>query len=328
MHGTGSYLVGTSASSDYFNTVDELLFKLPDNTANLIKAKDVRDSVFTLWHRIDDVNIIAASAASASAFFQNPNPTPFTVGGIPSGSTFPTPTDMQTMWNTLLYPYVGPDSSLSGGGTREFGGPLAVTLSWSVVKNTNPITSIVVNSIPVVPTGVNQSGTQLTTGTHSVSPGISQTNTFSMTVGDGTSSDNSSTTLTWMNRIYWGKINVTGNPNLTLDPLLTSFVSGLVTNTILIALDGAGVGTGKELTTSKSKTYTNINGSGYHLIFAWPSNFSGALTPNFVVNGLQSTAFTRVKTAWSFVNQFGFTTNYEVWVSNTIQNSPINVIIS
>lgn len=334
----GSYSFG-SASADRYSTVDELLIQLPDNTANLIVAQDIRDSVYTLWKNIEDVGAIAASAASASAFFQNANPTPVTVGGIPAGSTFGVPTDMQTMWNLLLYPYVAPGASLGALSSREYGAPLSVNLSWSAVRNSNAITSIIVGGFSQIPTGNSQTGVQATTGTHSISPGPSQTNTFNMSVGDGTSTTNTSTTLTWMNRIYWGYIDLSGigNPDLTLNPGLSSSVAAVIdmtstpTNT-LTSLNGAGVGSGgmggDGLSTSKNKTYSGINGGGRHLIFAWPSNVSGANSPTFTVNGLPNTAFTRVKSNSPFVNQHGFTNNYEVWVSNTLQNSPLNIVIS
>lgn len=327
MPGTGSY-IGGSSSADYYNTAPELLSKLPDNSANLIKAKDVRDSVWTLWNRVDDVSIIAGSAASASAYFQNPAATPVTVGGIPAGSTFPTPHDMQTMWDKLLYPYIAPAPSLTGGSTREYGASTALTLNWSVTKNTDPITAITVDSIPIIPTGNSQAGSQGAVGSYPVSPGISTSNVFSMTVTDGTTPVGSSTTLTWMNRIYWGSLAVAGNPNLTTNPGDAAIVSAAISSATLLALTGAGVGSGSDLSTSKSKTYTGIDGGGDFLIFAWPSGVSGALTPTFTVNGLPNTAFTQVKTAWAFTNVFGFTTNYEVWVSNTIQNSPLLVVVS
>ena len=67
---------------------------------------------------------------------------------------------------------------------------------------------------------------------------------------------------------------------------------------------------------------------GMYLVFAWPSVFG---TPSFVVNGLLSTAFTKVRGVSnlnSFTNELGFTSNYDVWVSNTAQNSPLTIIIS
>jgi len=325
---------GGSASAESWSTLDELLTQLPDNTANLIVAKNIRDSVFTLWDRIDYVQTIAASAGSASSFFQNPAATPVTVGGIPSGSTFPTPNTMQEMWDKLLYPYIGPSVNLTGPGTREYGAPLSLTLNWSVTKNTNPITTIIVDGLAQVPTGNSQTGTKATTGTHSLTPGVSQNNSFSMIAGDGTSSDSDGYSLTWMNRRFWGYIDLTsiGNPNLTTNPGSASIVASLCTDNAIKALTGAnanGQAFGSELSTSKNKTYTGINGSGKHLIFAWPSNVGGALSPSFNVNGLPNTAFTRVRTASVFVNGLGFSgTNYEVWVSNTLQNSPLNIVIS
>jgi hypothetical protein len=119
-----------------------------------------------------------------------------------------------------------------------------------------------------------------------------------------------------------------GNPNLTTNPGFTNTVGTYCNDTIIKNLNGAGVGSGKQLSTSKSKTYTNINGAGGYLIFAWPSNLSGATSPQFTVNGLPNTAFTRVRTNSSFVNEYNFTDEYEVWVSNTPQNSPLTVVIS
>lgn len=328
----GSYSFG-SASADRYSTIDELLIQLPDNTANLIVAQDIRDSVYSLWKNIEDVSIVAASAASASAFFQNSNATPITVGGIPAGSTFSTPKTMQEMWDLLLYPYVAPGASLGSLSNREYGAPLAVNLSWSAVKNSNSITSITVDGFAQIPTGNSQAGIQATTGTHSVSPGVSQTNTFNMSVGDGTSVTNTNTSLTWMNKRYWGFVDLSGigNPDLTLNPGLSSSVAAVVTDIVLLALTGANANSqafGNELSTTKSKTYTGINGAGKHLVFAWPSSVSSPYTPTFTVNGLPNTAFTKIRSNSPFVNQYGFTTNYEVWVSNTLQNSPLNIVIS
>lgn len=348
MPGTGSYGTPSSIVYSEYRDIDQLLFQLYDNNANAIDAQDIRDSVWTLWNRIDDVQITASAAASASAFFQNPNATPITVGGIPAGSTFSTPKTMQEMWDLLLYPYVAPGASLNvlstlsyynnsniyvSGGGREYGAPLTVNLSWSSVKNSNSITSIIVDGFSQIPNGNSQSGTQSTSGTYSISPGVSQTNTFNMSVGDGISVTNASTTLTWMNRRYWGfvDLSVIGNPDLTLNPGLSSSVAAVVTDIVLLSLTGANANSqafGNELSTTKSKTYTGINGAGKHLVFAWPSSVSSPYTPTFTVNGLPNTAFTKIRSNSPFVNQYGFTTNYEVWVSNTLQNSPLNIVIS
>ena len=36
--------------------ISDLLSNIPDNNTNLIDAKDVRDAVWTLWNRIEDIN--------------------------------------------------------------------------------------------------------------------------------------------------------------------------------------------------------------------------------------------------------------------------------
>jgi hypothetical protein len=250
------------------------------------------------------------------------------------------------MFDLLLYPYTSPTISLSVVSAlnsttpittqKEYGQSLNSWLYWTVTKRSNPIVSVVVNGVTISPiTGNSQVGWRNVSGTYSSISGsfpVSTTNNFPMTVNDGTSNTTTSATVTWMNRIYWGSIDLSGlvypNPDLTLNPSYTTYVSAIVTSNLINALNGAGVGSGSELSVTKNKTYSGINGNGRYLIFAWPSSVSGALTPTFTVNGLANTAFTRVKTAWVFSNIYNVTTNYEVWVSNTAYNSAANVVIS
>lgn len=324
-----------------FSTIDEVLVQIPDNALNLIEASDVRDAVYTLWDQIQNVGQIAASAASSSSFFQNSNPTTIAVGGIPVGSTFPTPKTMQEMFDELLYPYVAPEvTSSTSLSDREFGqSPItSVSVNWTITKKKNNITSVSFSDgyVPTFTSGSQVQSHSFTNATYSQTPGVSETNTFSISVGDGTTTVPSSVTLTWKNRIYWGKIDLTslGNPNLTTNPSLASSVGLLATDTLIKNLTGAnagGYGFGSILSTSINGPYgggfNGIDGDGQHLIFAWPSNFTNATTPVFTVNGLISTAFTRVRINSFFSNQYGFTgTTYEVWVSNTLQNSPISTL--
>lgn len=329
----GSYSIAPTFTERY-SSVDDLLTQLPDNTANTIVAMDIRDAVYTLWKNIEDVAIIAASAGSASSFFQNSNATPTTIGGIVAGTTFSTPKTMQEMFDMLLYPYISPGSSISGGTSRLYGSLLPITLNWSATKNSNLITSIVVDGNSQIPTGNSQVGSIVSNGTHSTTPASSQVNTFSMTVGDGTTTTNDSTSLTWLNNRYWGYVDLSslGNPDLTANPGSASVVGLYITDTIIKAMTGGSANAqvfGKELSSSKSKTYTGIDGGGNYLVFAWSSTVASPYTPSFNVNGLPNTAFTRVRTNSVFINDVGFNgTNYEVWVSNTLQNSPLNIIIS
>jgi hypothetical protein len=239
------------------------------------------------------------------------------------------------MFDALLYPYVAPVGSITiSPSLREYGSSTSVTLNWTATKRSKPITSILVDgqSFTVV-NGNTQTGTKPTLGTYSsTATPPSSSNSFSISVGDGTNTTTNSAAIQWMNRIYWGTINLSSinNPNFdpsVTNPVPTSVITNLTSATIL-GLTGAGISPGSALATSKSRTYTNINGSGNYLLFAWPSSVAGASAPLFTVNGNPNSAFSRVKTGWSFTNSFGFPTNYEVWITNTLQNSPLNIIIS
>jgi len=337
------YGTGSVVESFRYDDVVDLLTQIPNNTLNLVKASDVRDSVFTLWERINDLSVIVASASTTPTTFMNPDPTTATVGGIAANSTFPTPKTVQEMFDLLLYPYRAPTISLTPNTIKEYGQSLTHNLTWSVTKRSNSILSVVVDgfNIPtILPNQLIQTGTRNVIGTYSKISGsfpVSVANTFLMTVNDGTTNTTTSATLTWMNRIYWGTIDLSGltfpNPDLTLNPSYATFVTSAITSTLIRNLAtgvgaGAGVGTGSDLSTTKNRTYNQINGNGRYLIFAWPSSVAGATNPTFTVGGFLVNLFTRVQTAWPFTNQFNETTNYEVWVSNTAYNSPTNIVIS
>lgn len=293
---TGSYTGNTSSVSDYIASVSTMLDRLPDNTQNLIDPKDLRDPIWTLWNRIDDLSASFSAATAATAFYNRTTPTPISVGGVTIGTTFSG--TVQDALDKILYPYIAPACSLSGGNNREFGSSNAVTLSWSATKNSNPIISIIVNGIPIVPTGNSQSGVAGATATQDINT------TFYMSVSDGTSTPTSNTTVTWLNKRYWGR-----HATFTLP-----------TNMQILALSGAGVGTGNELSTTRLQTRNGIDGAGQYLVFAWPTSFG---TPQFKVNGLFTTAWTKIGNAITFTNAFSYVNTYDVWISNTPQNSPL-----
>lgn len=323
----GSYSVGGSYSlvtlSNQYDTVDELLIQVPNNTAGSIDAGDVRDSVYSLWQKIETVS--ASFSLSGTTSYDRISTTTVEVGGLPIGSTFSG--SIQDALDRIFYPYVSPDASLTSWSQKEFGDSTGYNfnLSWTATQNSNPITQIIVNG--VLQTLSPLSGTVPATSTHSSSnppssTGVSQT--YTMSVFDGTSTTVKTSTVSWRNKIYWGVLDGTtvGNPDLTSFPGSASSLSSLVSSSTILGLNS-------ELSLTKNKTYTGINGGGKYLIFAWPSNMTGATSPIFTVNGLPNTAFTSIETGWVFTNGNGFSgSNYEVWVSNTIQNSPINIIIS
>lgn len=319
---------GASSSitiSNEFSTLDELLVRLPDNTENLILAKDVRDSVYTLWQR-------TMFMSQNGSTFTNPDNTFIGVGGIPIGSSFPSPTDMQTMWDNLLYPYVSPQLSLSINVTaREFGNSSNLLLGWSVEKRSDDIASISFSASSgssvtpnvIVPTGESQNGQVLATGTHSVSYNTlpEESNTFTLSVSDGKTINTTTVTSYWRNAIYWGNINL-GGVNLSYDPTLVVDIAPLCTDSAITSLPN------KELTISIEKYFNDIEGLGNHIIIAWPSNLPSALNPEFYINGMLSNSFTRVRTLSPLVNSNGYVTRYEVWVSNTVQHSYIDIQVN
>jgi hypothetical protein len=329
MAGTASY-VNPPISAEYRTTVYDLLSVLPDNAANLIDAKDVRDSVWTLWNRLEDVQIIASASSVASNDYIRASAMQVAVGGAAIGTTFSG--TIQDALDKILYPYVSQSNSISASNSsRQFGSSTAVTLSWTVTKNSNSIVSITVDGSSVSPTGNTQTGTKSTTATHSLTPSsVSESQSYTITTSDGTSTKTTTATVTWMNKRYWGFIDLStctpANPDLTLTPGDAAAVGAFITDTKVKALTGAGVGTGNELATSLSKTLSNMNGAGKYLCFAWPTIFGN---PTFVVGGFANTAFSKVRSNTSFTNDFGFSgVSYDVWISNTAYNSATTVVIS
>jgi hypothetical protein len=182
---------------------------------------------------------------------------------------------------------------------REFqsAGNASVQLTWLVTRpaGCSEIVSIIVDGQVITPTGSNQSGSIAVT----VPANASRTFTIQVSSADKSASASSSLSFQW--KRYWGNFN-TQSPG----------------NADILALSGAGVGTGSELASGRAKTYNGINGDSKYLVFAFPEAYG---VPQFFINGLVSTAFT--KSTMTFINASGGQAEYQVWVSNTPQNSPI-----
>ncbi|NBP16654.1 hypothetical protein EBU95_20075 [bacterium] len=335
--GTYSVSGSTVSVSQEFSTVDELLLGLLDNNAGAIDAYNVRDVAYTLWQKIDAFSASLASSGSASVLYSSSTPSyyPGNVGGVPQGSTFSG--SVQQVLDRIFYPYVQPTPEIQpiGSGILEFGSPVNITLSYDVTLGSNQLipASLLVDGVPkIFPP---YSGSHNSLATHSVSPiTASESNTFIISVSDGTNVVTGTQTLYWQNKIYWGRVDFTsvGNPNLTLYPGSASTVAALCGDSVIINLTGAGANGvlfGEEFAVVKEKYYANIDGSGEYLIFAWPSTFPNSNSPTFTVNGIVNTAFTNVRTSSPLTNSQGFSgTDYEVWVSNTIYHSPVDIEIS
>jgi hypothetical protein len=125
------YSPNTPIVSERYDSVDCLLNGLQDNTNNLITAKNVRDAVFTLWERVEDIQ-----SDLTDIYFSNSEPVPVSVGGIQAGLSFSEPKSMQQMWDLLLYPelnpsLINPSSTFTSSvtGFREIGSIVDITFT-------------------------------------------------------------------------------------------------------------------------------------------------------------------------------------------------------
>jgi hypothetical protein len=300
---------GGSASAVEYSTIQELLNQMPDNTANLIQAKNVRNSIYTLWERISDVQTTASQSASASSVYTNLSPSVASnLAGIPAGSTF-SGASMQEMWDKLLYPYVYPYASLSGGNTREFGSSNAVTLSWTATKNTKTLTFITLKKNSgtiqnVVVTGNTQTGTLPTTA-------VTNTNTtFSIDVTDSNTPTPSTVTaytyVYWDNRRYWG--------TLPSGHVLTTVSSSPFSHSDINTMSNE---LGSGYTQTRSIT-TNFD----YVVFIWPHNSVDLSTnpPHVSIGGFGNNNWIKTRSNVTFTNQNSYSgTSYDVWVFGNTQ---------
>jgi len=342
-----------------YRYISDLLANIPDNNTNLIDAKDVRDAVWTLWNRVEDISLGLSSSGTFSAdlrYDRTRLSSAAAVGGVPTGSTFSG--TIQNVLDRIFYPYTPPTCALNGGGTRQFGAPISVTLNFTLNKfekpinaasiqllsGTPPITpipSVVTqnNTIPATFTSTNGTtpASIVTYATHSATPGLSVTNTYTLTVGDGTSTAIASTSVVWMNYRYHGTLDLSAlsNPDLTIKPdgsnsaavAASKILVDSVINSNTIKATPATYNrpiVDKKLTTTKNLTLTDYDAENNYLFFAWPTIFG---EPIFTVNGLSVTTFTKVKSNYTFVNEYGFSgVPYDVWISNTFYGkSTINI---
>ncbi len=292
---------GGSASANEYSTIQELLYKLPDNTANLIQAKDVRDSVYTLWERVDYVLSMASQSASASSYYTNAIPTPAAVGGVPAGTTFSSAT-MQQMWDMLLYPYVALSGDLNPDTTREYGDSNAVTLNWSVTKGSENVTSITFSdTTSVTPTNVPvQTGTKAFTAISNVDT------TFSMTISDGASTITEECYFTWVNRRYWGTLPSSSS--------LTSISSAPFSHADVSVLSS-------ELNNGWTQSHAIMTNYDY-VVFVFPHD-TVDLSSNLLhvrIGGFGNNNWVKTRDGVTFTNQHGYAgTTYDVWVFGNTQ---------
>lgn len=316
-------IYGTAGQATYsvsYANLDLMLNDLKDNTSNAIRAQEVRNAVYTLWQLSGSSSVVSSAVNYSSA-----TPSTIAVGGITKGTSF-TSSTIQEILDLMFLPYVEPTINYlkvnySGSGSfsnvlyREYGSPTAsFYTSFDITEG-----SVGLVSNPSVPNAIRVYGTPtiayngvagiwyaniLATQSGAISVPSNQDITLTLSINDLVGTYSSTASIVYRNKIYWGSTNST-----------TSFSSANI-----LALAGASVGSGNELTDTRIRSFNGIDGNGEYLVFALPTSFG---TPSFVTNGMINTAFT--KTEINFTNSYSYAASYSVWYSNTVQNSPINL---
>jgi hypothetical protein len=245
---------------------------------------------------------MASQSASASIYYSSSLPTTQTIGGITVGTTFSN-VSMQTMWDSLLYPYVAPQGDLYPDYTREYGSINSVTLNWSATKGSDNIISITFSEgSPETPTNV-----PIQTGTHQFNATSNVDTTFSMTISDGT------TTITYESNFYWMNNRYCGT--LPVGHALTT-----ISNSPFAYADIATYSIEIELNNSWTQSQTITTNYDY-VFFAFPHDivdFSSNLL-HVRIGGFGNNNWIKTRDNIAFTNYYGYTTNYDVWIFGNTQ---------
>jgi hypothetical protein len=281
------------------------------NFSGVLKSKNVEIDASISGATSGDVltyigggKIKLTAGAGSSAF--NGNRT-VTRSGIPNvnvgGST------VNQFLEGYFFPSVPPVASLSGGGTRDMGNNASFTLSWSVTRRTNPMTSGTVNgnSITSQITGLAQNATAngSFTGTTITTPNTNQT--YNMTVSTASENVNASTSITFSRRrfFYGDSVNLIGLNNTD------------ISNNVNLHLAQS------EFASNRVKSTFTVTLASQFFYYVIPASFG---VPSFVINGLSNTDFT--SQSFTYTNQYGFAESFVVWRTNNLLSGNFNFSVS
>ena len=201
-------------------------------------------------------------------------------------STYPT---VEAALDKLLYvPLTG---TFTGGSNNEIGSTISsVVLNWSYNKNVTE--QSLSNSIGVLDSALR---------TYTYSAPITSNTTFTLSATDGTTPITKSTSVTFMNKRYWG-----------------AFANNTITDEEILGLS-------QELSTSRAQSRVFDCTGGKYFYFVIREDYCSRIT--FNVGGL-SFSDIAVETR-SITNASGHTDNYKIYRCNNLQTgSAINVVVS
>lgn len=204
---------------------------------------------------------------------------------IPYNGSYAT---VQAALDALFYVELDISSFSNNKGNQEIGSTASgIVLSWAYNKDvTEQSINQGIGSLPVGDRSYNVSGS------------ISSNTTWTLSATDGTTPVNGNTSISFLNKRYWGESSETS-----------------LNDAQIIALNS-------ELSSSRvqSRTFTP---SGEYVYFAWPTSFG---TPTFTVNGLLNTAWTKVTRA--FVNASGYSASYDIYRSDNLLTGTFVIAVS
>jgi hypothetical protein len=289
-----------------------MLNVLPDNSANLISAQDVRDVVAGLFEGIESLGSSVSMIATSSVYYQNLNLTSVQVGGISYNDNF-TGSSIQSVLDRLFYPYTPPVLSLtSTPSVLEFGNTTtAVVLGYSVSAGiNNTLTSTLygpVNPPQLVGSPLAFGITYGTVGGNSVLSNLTSIFTFSVDdTGVSTGGINSVTTsVSYSLKRFWGTLP-SASPLVTASSSTFSYSD---VNTL-----------SSELNSDYSQSRHIMTNSDY-VVFIWPTNTIDlqGFPPKVFINGLSNNDWSKTRDNVIFINQYGYTASYDVWRFNNLQ---------
>jgi len=328
--------------SHSFNSLGEMLDHLPDNVSQKVSASDVRNSVYTLWTRMDRIvlgshsvplggsagQILSKNSDEDLDFtwvdgyitYTNPNPTSTTIGGIPSGSTF-SKVSNENMWSALLYPVSFSSFQITScSQILEVGDliPANPVFTWSIQNGYQLISSLTITDVTnshVLSSSISKSLTTYTSTYNTISNVTSTSNTFRISGNTSLATLTKDYTVTWNWRIYYG---TSGNTTLSQGDIKSLSSSTISNNTF-------------------SGTY-NFSANNYKYLcfpysFGSPSSFTyngfqvemaDVSTDSFFNNTSNGIYFGIV----SVTNSLGVVSNYRVYRTKYTLAGSINIVVT
>lgn len=262
--------------------------------------------------RVDELS--SSISSYTDTLYNRSSPTTLTVGGITSGSAIVGLT-WQEIVEDLLVPYISPSFAtftISGVSTTiEVGDSISGSKNFTWTFNTG--SNVASNTVDIADlttpatlyTNISNTPPQAYNFTPSIRKTTATSHSWrgSATNTQSTSFNSSSFTVSWQHKRYWGWC-----PDSTPS-------------------DAEILAVSDELSTSRAKSAftATVSGSDRNIFYAYPASF-GDLT-SLTVGGFESlSAFT--KTTRAFVNDFGVSISYNIYVSNNTFSANITNIVT